>query len=236
MQAAGTGHSPKAGALAEDAVAGFSPLILTLALILQAAQDESSARPPARSESVATAPPPAYREVRFDFGRGYIGEGWQLYFNQPDASAERARYRGGLDFALARAIGQTRETLDVAAFELNSEPIFQAILEASQRGVATRVVADDQHGLHDKANDALRRLQAARVAVVDDGRSGLMHNKFVILDGRSVWTGSWNFTVNGAYRNNNNAFVMESAVGGERLPGGIRRDVRAGGVRHDFKR
>ena len=32
----------------------------------------------------------------------------------------------------------------------------------------------------------------------------------MILDGRTVWTGSWNYTVNGAYRNNNNALVIDS--------------------------
>ncbi len=193
-------------------VAGFVPLIAMLAFSFQAANDEPRARPPARPESAATATPPRYREVSFDFGRGYIGDGWQLYFNQPDASAGKARYSGGIEIALAAAIQQTRETLDIAAFELNSEPIFHAILAAHERGVRTRVVADDEHGVYDAANDALRRLQAAGIAVVDDGRSGLMHNKFMILDGRAVWTGSWNFTVNGTYRNNNNAIVLESAV------------------------
>ena len=32
----------------------------------------------------------------------------------------------------------------------------------------------------------------------------------MILDGRTVWTGSWNYTVNGTYRNNNNALVLDS--------------------------
>ena len=193
-------------------IAGFFPLVMMLAFILQAASEDASLRPAANSESAATALPHAYREVHFAFGRGYIGDGWQLYFNQPDAGAGREDYRGGIETALVKAIGRTRNQLDVAAFELNSEPIYRAILRAHERGVKTRVVADDDHGLHDDANDALRRLRDAGVAVVDDGRSGLMHNKFVILDGRSVWTGSWNFTVNGTYRNNNNIFVMDSAA------------------------
>ena len=69
---------------------------------------------------------------------------------------------------------------------------------------------DDDHGLNDEANATLRQLQAAGLPLVDDGRSGLMHNKFMILDGRAVWTGSWNYTVNGTYRNNNNILVLES--------------------------
>lgn len=193
-------------------VAGFFPLLAMLAFTLRATVEESSISRADQPESAATARPRSYDEVQFRFGRGYIGDGWRLYFNEPDASARREEYRGGLESALAAAIEQTRETLDIAAFELNSEPIFDAILEAHTRGLRIRIVADDDHGLHDDANDALRRLQSAGVAVVDDGRSGLMHNKFMILDGDAVWTGSWNFTVNGSYRNNNNVLVLEGAA------------------------
>ncbi len=189
-------------------LAGFFPLLLMLAFILQAAYDDVSSPQESRSENAPTPLSPAYSEVQFNFGRGYIGDGWQLYFNEPDAGAASESYRGGIDEALVAAIAEAQDTLDVAAFELNSEPIYRAIFEAHQRGVAVRIVADDDHGLHDDKNTALRDLQSAGVPVIDDGRSGLMHNKFIILDGKTVWTGSWNYTVNGSYRNNNNAFVM----------------------------
>jgi phosphatidylserine/phosphatidylglycerophosphate/cardiolipin synthase-like enzyme len=45
---------------------------------------------------------------------------------------------------------------------------------------------------------------------VDDARSALMHDKFMIIDGSVVWTGSWNYTVNDTYRNNNNALMLRS--------------------------
>jgi phosphatidylserine/phosphatidylglycerophosphate/cardiolipin synthase-like enzyme len=37
-----------------------------------------------------------------------------------------------------------------------------------------------------------------------------MHNKFVVVDGQAVWTGSWNFTENGTFRNNNHAIYIQS--------------------------
>lgn len=191
-------------------ILGFFPLILMLALVLQTARQESSASPSPVPDSAPTRAPQAYSEVRFNFGRGYIGDGWRLYFSEPDASADRGSYQGGIELTLAEAIDQARVSLDIAVFELNSEPIYQAILEARQRGLAVRIVADDEHGLHDNKNEALRQLQAAGIPLVDDGRSGLMHNKFMIMDGRTVWTGSWNYTVNGTYRNNNNAFVIDN--------------------------
>ena len=153
----------------------------------------------------------AYEEVQYRFGRGYIGEDWQLYFNQPDAGAERADYVGGIEDALAASIDKSIRSLDIAAFELNSDAIFTAILRAHRRGVTVRIVTDDKHGLEDARDSAIRDLQRAGIPVVDDGRAGLMHNKFIIVDGRIVWTGSWNLTVNGSYRNNNNALVLDDS-------------------------
>jgi len=42
--------------------------------------------------------------------------------------------------------------------------------------------------------------------------SGIMHNKFVVVDERVVWTGSTNLTFNGLYRNNNDALLLDSAA------------------------
>ncbi|MBR9676203.1 hypothetical protein GOV05_04290 [Candidatus Woesearchaeota archaeon] len=40
--------------------------------------------------------------------------------------------------------------------------------------------------------------------------SALMHNKFCVFDAQTVMTGSFNPTSNGAYKNNNNVFIIES--------------------------
>ncbi len=39
-----------------------------------------------------------------------------------------------------------------------------------------------------------------------------MHNKFVVIDGEWVWTGSWNFTINGLYGSDEN--MAENILGG----------------------
>ena len=181
-------------------------LALSEALRLKAPQPEPVAIATVNVES------PPFERIQFAFGRGYIGDGWRVYFNEPRSDAESASYADGIDVQLASAIDAARQGLDIAAFELNSDVIFRAILDAHQRGLEVRIVTDDQHGLHDDKNPHLRELAAAGVPVIDDARSGLMHNKFMILDSRVVWTGSWNYTVNGTYRNNNNALVIEDPI------------------------
>ena len=192
-------------------LAGLILLLILIAFVLRAFH---IARPPAGApEAAVGAPTPArYSVAQYAFGRGFIGAGWQVYFNEPDATADRADYTGGMDTALAQAIDAATDTLDMAVFELNSDPIHAAIARAADRGVTVRIVADDDHGLHDDRNPHLRDLAQRGIEVRDDSRSGLMHNKFTIIDRKAVWTGSWNYTVNGTYRNNNNILVLEGVV------------------------
>jgi len=187
----------------------FISLLLAAACTLTLTIDLGQSAKPVKPAPTDTRmpSPPVIGELALGAGRGFIGGWWQVYFNEPGRGGA-----DGIDGPLVNAIAAVRHTLDIAAFEMNSKPIYQAILAAHQRGVRVRIVTDDEHGLGDEKDDALRRLKDAGISIVDDSRSALMHNKFMIMDQAAVWTGSWNYTVNGTYRNNNNVLVMESAT------------------------
>jgi phosphatidylserine/phosphatidylglycerophosphate/cardiolipin synthase-like enzyme len=51
-------------------------------------------------------------------------------------------------------------------------------------------------------------LQQVGVTVSWQEDTGFLHSKFVIIDQRIVWSGSWNPTINDTYRNNNNLLRM----------------------------
>lgn len=135
------------------------------------------------------------------------GEWYKLYFTSPQYPDVVETRVDLVEQGLVSIISQAQQTLDIAIYELDLDSVTGAILAARDRGVAVRVVTDSDT-LADE--DALIRLQNARIPIVPDGRSSIMHNKFVIVDGRAVWTGSWNFTRNDTYRNNNNAIYIES--------------------------
>ncbi|MAU09951.1 MAG: hypothetical protein CL607_09040 [Anaerolineaceae bacterium] len=141
----------------------------------------------------------------FGYGKGF----WQVYFTAPSGERNRALWTNGIDAPLASAINNAQFTIDIAAFELNNEVITQAILNAHQRGVRVRIVTDDEHGLEDD-DSTLVELELVDIPIVDDDRSALMHDKFVIIDGITVWLGSMNYTMNGVYRNNNNLLQLRS--------------------------
>jgi phosphatidylserine/phosphatidylglycerophosphate/cardiolipin synthase-like enzyme len=101
----------------------------------------------------------------------------------------------------------------MAVYELNLTPIAEALVAAKQRGVRVRVITDDEGGIAaDSQADGgqFRLLKRAKVEVKADTRRALMHHKFVIIDGRMVWTGSTNLTVNDNFRNNNNVIIIRS--------------------------
>ena len=188
----------------------FGILLTGLMLLIVACASEA---PPTATPTPVppspTPPPTDIEEVTLGLGRGYISDWWAVFFNEPSGSSDQATYVNGIDVPLANAIDQVQNTLDIVAFELNNEVIVQAILDAHERGVTVRMVTDDEHGLEDR-DGIVQSLADAGIPVVDDSRSALMHNKFMIMDEQAVWTGTWNYTVNGTYRNNNNAIVMQN--------------------------
>lgn len=153
--------------------------------------------------------PAGVQPVSIPQGFGAQKSFWQVFFTAPTGSSDRSRYVGGIDGPLAAAINGAQRTLDIAAFEFNNPVLTQAVLDAVQRGVTVRMVTDNEHGLEDD-DSTVRQLIDAGVQVVDDARSALMHNKFMIIDSLVVWTGSTNYTVNDVYRNNNNMLSLRS--------------------------
>jgi phosphatidylserine/phosphatidylglycerophosphate/cardiolipin synthase-like enzyme len=151
----------------------------------------------------------AVQDIAIPLGFGAQKGFWQVLFTAPTGSRDASTYVGGLDIVLARAINNTRRTLDIAAFEFNNPVLTKAVLDARVRGVVVRMVTDDEHGFNDKES-TVPQLVAAGIPVTTDGRSALMHDKFMILDSQVVWTGSWNYTINDTYRNNNNAIAIRS--------------------------
>ncbi len=127
------------------------------------------------------------------------------YFSRPQAFD--GEYAGGPDEILAAAIDRAGRSVDVASYDFDLLSVARALLRAKNRGVAVRIVVDSDNW----RNEALDFLRGEGIPVLGDGREGLMHDKFVVIDGGEVWAGSMNLTVNDAYRNDNNLLRIRSA-------------------------
>ena len=132
---------------------------------------------------------------------------YSVYFTDPENPTSKT-YRGGPDARLAEAIRQSRVSVDVAVHDLNLWSIRDALLEAKRRGLTVRMVTESDN----LDEDEIQQLKEAGIPVLGDRREGLMHNKFVVLDRREVWSGSMNLTVSESYRNNNNLLRIRSTL------------------------
>ncbi len=132
--------------------------------------------------------------------------GWlEIYFTDP-AAPHAADYEGGPDETLAAAIDAARLSVDVAAYSLNLWSIQDALIHAYQRGVVVRMVMESDN----MDSDEVQQILDTGIPIIGDQREGLMHDKFVVIDRSEVWTGSMNYTTNGAYEDNNNLIRLRS--------------------------
>ena len=131
---------------------------------------------------------------------------YRVYFTDPQYPDEGAN-TGGIDQYLVALIDGAQYSIDAAFFELNLQSVTDALIRAHQRGVQVRIVYDDEHTEDDPQTE---QLLGVGIPGTPDERSAFMHSKFVVIDGQIVWTGSWNLTENGTYRNNNNVIVIRS--------------------------
>lgn len=130
-----------------------------------------------------------------------------IHFTTPLYPDDPARHTGSIDLRLVDLIDAAQQEVNVAAFQLNLPTVTDALLRAHRRGVQVRLVTDGEYA----DEEMVQRLRRAGVPVtVRPEGGGIMHNKFVVVDGKWVWTGSWNLTENCTYRNNNNAVLIAS--------------------------
>lgn len=106
-------------------------------------------------------------------------------------------------------INGAKHNLDVAAYEFTSKPIAAALVNAQKRGVSVRVVADQ--ATNSDRYTAVTFLVNHRVPVRLNGRYAIMHNKFIVADGHSVETGSFNYTSSADKRNAENTLLIRNA-------------------------
>jgi phosphatidylserine/phosphatidylglycerophosphate/cardiolipin synthase-like enzyme len=121
---------------------------------------------------------------------------------------------GGATELVVKTISEARQSIRVAAYSFTSKPIAQALLEAHKRGIDVRVVLD-------KSNATARYSSATFLANVGiptriNHRYAIMHDKFMVVDGDRVETGSFNFTASAEAKNAENVLVLRDPAVAQR--------------------
>lgn len=137
------------------------------------------------------------------------------YLERIDLNEPKARANPfNTDKDLFRLIRRAKHHLDGAFYDIEELTVVDELIRAHERGVRVRLVTDSDN-LVDKTDpgkprEAIERLRAAGIPVVDDQRSAIMHHKFLVIDHHTVWSGSTNLTPTSLWRHNNNALTIRS--------------------------
>ncbi|MFN7094007.1 MAG: phospholipase D family protein [Burkholderiales bacterium] len=114
--------------------------------------------------------------------------------------------KDGSEQLVIKAINSAQKSIHIAAYSFTSKPIAQALYIAYKKGVAVKVVADQ------KSNSghytATTYLANHGVPVKLDGNYTIFHNKFMIIDGKTIETGSFNYSAAAAHKNAENVLVL----------------------------
>ncbi|MGT2460210.1 phospholipase D family nuclease (plasmid) [Cupriavidus basilensis] len=118
---------------------------------------------------------------------------------------------GALDLVL-KVIGSAKQSVRVSAYSFTSAPVTKALLDARRRGVDVQLVVDHRNNLVEdrsgKAAAALGALATAGIPVRTISTYAIHHDKFLCVDGRTVETGSFNYSDAAARRNSENVLVI----------------------------
>ncbi len=122
------------------------------------------------------------------------------------------------DAPIAAALHAARQSVRVQAYGFTAPVILGALGDAKERGVDVQVILDksnDPSNRRDRTDDKPRLVGAQFTAAMGiptwiDHRVAIAHNKVIIIDGKTVIGGSYNFTLSAEERNAENVTFIDS--------------------------
>ena len=105
-------------------------------------------------------------------------------------------------------IDKAKNYVYVAIYYFTSRPIAYALLKAKDRGVDIKVCLDKEQPSYEYSKSRFLENKGINIKLVGD--SGIMHNKFCVIDDHITITGSYNWTVRADLENDENLLVIES--------------------------
>ncbi len=107
---------------------------------------------------------------------------------------------------IVRTIQSAQTSVEVAIFKFNSMPIAEALLNAHKAGKSIRIIVDKTQQHEDKS--VVDYLVKQGVPVRVDNKHTVMHNKFLVIDEKTIETGSFNYNHRAEKQNAENVIVI----------------------------
>lgn len=100
-----------------------------------------------------------------------------------------------------------KKSIHGAIYSFTLDSIGDSLVAAKNRGIEVKIIMEKQQL---SRYSELKKLQEAGIEVRIDSNPNFMHDKFSIIDGKIVTTGSFNWTQNADKENNENLVIINS--------------------------
>jgi phosphatidylserine/phosphatidylglycerophosphate/cardiolipin synthase-like enzyme len=120
-----------------------------------------------------------------------------VYFSPQDGVAK---------YVLAR-LAAARRSIHFMTFSYTAAPIADAMIAKREAGLLVRGVFERQNASGTGAK--FQQLRAGGVDVLEDGNCYILHHKVIVIDARTVITGSYNFTGSAERDNDENLVIID---------------------------
>lgn len=120
-------------------------------------------------------------------------------FFSPDGGAERA---------MIREIGKAKRSIKVAVYFFTEKDFADALIRAKDRGVKVEVIVDRTQ--ENRKDSMVPHLLAEGISLYIDKKHRIMHNKFTVIDNKTVITGSQNWTDSSEKKNAENTLIIHN--------------------------
>ncbi len=136
--------------------------------------------------------------------------GFLLLCSKPEEPEVYFSPKGGALKAIETQIDKAKQEIDVAVYAFTSDRLALDLVKAKEKGVKVLVLLDGKFAENEFSKDEFLAEKGIelRLAIRD---TGLMHNKFCIIDSKVIITGSYNWTKSAEYRNDENLLIFPNA-------------------------
>jgi len=158
-----------------------------------------------RVEIVLTAGSVSVTSLRFHSSSVFS----TLSVGQPSGISALFSPNGGIQDEIIAKMDQAASTIDIAMYSFTADKIREALIRAKDRGVQIRIVADSSQANGQGGEIPTLEGLGFMVRRLTGSGGGLMHNKYMIVDQKILFTGSYNWSANAEDNSFENAVFIE---------------------------
>lgn len=114
----------------------------------------------------------------------------------------------GATATIIKALGEARQKILVSAYSFTSKDIAKALLDAKKRNVNVRLILDKSQVSQRYSSSTFFAQEGFDLRI--DVKHAIYHNKVMIIDDKTVITGSFNFTKAAETKNAENVLIIRN--------------------------